>query len=116
MRPYQSQPSWKSNWLLLSSFHRQFLRTKGPKAATAAEDPKAIRPSMWNSSLAHGRNTRASDRVGNDARLIREARQSIVRTSPSDVHCAFIQSCDPATLTDTSEKKIRRGCPSAVPR
>jgi hypothetical protein len=31
-------------------------------------------------------------------------------------YCAFIQLSDPATLTDRSEKKIRAGAPSAVPR
>jgi hypothetical protein len=31
-------------------------------------------------------------------------------------HCAFIQLSDPVTLTDRSEKKIRSGASSAVPR
>src|SRR5258707_10236885 len=49
------------------------------------------------------------DWIGNGTRLIRVARQSIVRTNLSDVHCAFIQFSDPVNLTDTSEKKIRKG-------
>src|SRR5689334_1089969 len=32
------------------------------------------------------------------------ARQSLVRTNLLDVHCAFNQSFDPVTLTDTSER------------
>jgi hypothetical protein len=32
------------------------------------------------------------------------------------VYCAFTQSFDPVSLTATSEKKIRAGLPSAVPR
>ena len=35
---------------------------------------------------------------------------------PFHVHCALIQFSDPVTLTDTSEKEIRTGFPSAVPR
>jgi hypothetical protein len=31
-------------------------------------------------------------------------------------YCAFTQLSDPVTLTATSEKKIRSGAPSAVPR
>jgi hypothetical protein len=34
---------------------------------------------------------------------------------PTD-YCAVIQVFDPVSLTDTSEKKIRAGLPSAVPR
>jgi hypothetical protein len=32
------------------------------------------------------------------------------------IYCAFIQVSDPLTLTATSDKKICRGLPSAVPR
>jgi hypothetical protein len=35
---------------------------------------------------------------------------------PSVVHCAFTQVSDPVSFTDTSEKEIRSGLPSAVPR
>jgi hypothetical protein len=38
------------------------------------------------------------------------------RTSPSSFYCAFVQVSDPVSLTDTPEKKIRSGLPSAVPR
>ena len=76
---------------------------------------RAPQISMWKLSLAHGRNTCASDQVGNDARLIREARQSIVRASPSDVHCASIQLSDPVSLTATFVNVCVRGAPSAVP-
>jgi len=57
----------------------------------------------------------ATDWIRNGKRLIRETRQSIVRTSLSYVHCAVIQFSDPVNLTDTSEMKIRKGFPSAVP-
>src|SRR5216683_1488373 len=57
----------------------------------------------------------ASDWIRNGKRLIRETRQSIVRTNLSYVHCAFIQFSDPVNLTDTSEMKIRKGFPSALP-
>src|SRR6266404_2101040 len=57
----------------------------------------------------------ASDWIRNGKRLIRETRQSIVRTNLSYAHCAFIQFSDPVNLTDTPEMKIRNGFPSAVP-
>src|SRR5271163_4518641 len=47
--------------------------------------------------------------------IAKELGSLIARTSPSHVHCALIQFSDPVTLTDTSEKEIRRGFPSAVP-
>jgi hypothetical protein len=37
-------------------------------------------------------------------------------TSGTPFYCAFIQLSDPVSLTDTSERVIRNGLPSAVPR
>jgi hypothetical protein len=41
---------------------------------------------------------------------------SIARTSPRVSYCASIHLSEPTSLTDTFEKKIRAGLPSAVPR
>src|SRR5208282_4325599 len=53
-------------------------------------------------------------------RLIREAPNLFanqpVRCLSSFAYCAFIQVSEPANLTDTSEMKMCRGLPSAVPR
>src|SRR5579864_822771 len=45
-----------------------------------------------------------------------DATIGLSRSTGARLHCAFIQFSDPVILTDTSEREIRTGFPSAVPR
>jgi hypothetical protein len=98
------------------SFVGEEYRTQYPDRCQASSDwVHSTAPRGLGDSVVPRDHVLASDWIRNGKRLIGETRQSIVRTNLSYVHCAFIQFSDPVNLTDTSEMKIRKGFPSAVP-
>ena len=81
--------------------------------------PKADKSALFDHLVGDGKNFPMESSRPKQSRLVMRrlfVRATSIVEQAILFYCAFIQLSDPVTLTDTSEKKIRTGLPSAVPR